>query len=173
LQLGATQIVVHATTTGTVTLNGPAPAGGTSVGLTSLKPTIASVPASLIIPANATSGTFTITGLAPGSSTITATCITAVSALIAVVAPKEGILDNPSKIIRDGTAQSLPIRSAGSLGPAGPTAAASKIADGATSIGIVALTGAASQTAAQARSFIRPDERPVVDEYVLNAARVE
>jgi hypothetical protein len=46
--------------TGTVTLSGPAPAGGTVVPLSSLYPEFAPVPASITIPAGATSGSFSI-----------------------------------------------------------------------------------------------------------------
>ncbi len=47
--------------TGTVTLTGPAPAGGKVVPLGSQYPEFVSVPASMTIPAGATSGTFSIT----------------------------------------------------------------------------------------------------------------
>jgi hypothetical protein len=58
--------------TATVTLSHAAPAGGSVVTLASSAPANAPVPASLTIPAGATSGTFIITTLAQGS-TITAT----------------------------------------------------------------------------------------------------
>lgn len=46
--------------TGTVKLNTPAPAGGTVVTLTSSRTTVASVPASVTVPANAKSATFPV-----------------------------------------------------------------------------------------------------------------
>ena len=46
--------------TGTVTLSGPAPAGGTVVSLSSSSPGLASVPSSVTIPAGATSASFTV-----------------------------------------------------------------------------------------------------------------
>lgn len=46
---------------GTVTLNAPAPAGGTAVALTNPRPDIATLPASVIVPAGATAASFTIT----------------------------------------------------------------------------------------------------------------
>ncbi|MEW5883572.1 MAG: hypothetical protein AB1725_05030 [Armatimonadota bacterium] len=49
------------TTTGTVFLNGPAPAGGAVVTLQSLKPAVVQVPASVTVAAGATSASFTIT----------------------------------------------------------------------------------------------------------------
>jgi hypothetical protein len=47
--------------TGTVTLSGPAPSGGTVVALSSSSTSIAMVPSSVSVPAGATSGTFTVT----------------------------------------------------------------------------------------------------------------
>jgi hypothetical protein len=60
LALNPTQVVggVQAST-GTVTLNGPAPAGGAQVALSSNN-AAASVPATVTIPAGATSATFTV-----------------------------------------------------------------------------------------------------------------
>ena len=46
--------------TGTVTLSGPAPSGGAVVSLSSSNPSVASVPASVTVPARATSATFTV-----------------------------------------------------------------------------------------------------------------
>ena len=51
------------TSTGTVTLGGPAPAGGWTVTLISGSPYFVSVPATVTIPAGASSATFTITSL--------------------------------------------------------------------------------------------------------------
>jgi hypothetical protein len=62
--------------TGTVTLTGPAPAGGAVVVLSSSNTTAATVPASVTVAANATSATFVITGKtvpAAATATITAT----------------------------------------------------------------------------------------------------
>jgi hypothetical protein len=53
--------------TGTVTLNGPAPAGGLSVSLSSTNPA-ASVPASVLVPAGSTSATFTVSSLPVSAS---------------------------------------------------------------------------------------------------------
>jgi PKD repeat protein len=61
--------------TGTVLLSGPAPAGGAVVALASSLTSSATVPASLSIPAGASSGTFTVTTLAQ-----TATQIATISA---------------------------------------------------------------------------------------------
>jgi hypothetical protein len=45
---------------GTVTLNGPAPAGGAVVSIVSLKPSVVQVPSTVTVPAGATSVNFTI-----------------------------------------------------------------------------------------------------------------
>ncbi|HEX7185977.1 MAG TPA: alpha/beta hydrolase fold domain-containing protein [Thermoanaerobaculia bacterium] len=57
------------TATGTVQLNGPAPAGGVSVSLASASPSTASVPASVAVPGGTSSATFTITTQPVASST--------------------------------------------------------------------------------------------------------
>jgi hypothetical protein len=56
-------------TTGSVTLSGSALTGGAIVSLSSDKPAVATVPASVTIPAGATSATFTVTTLAVTAST--------------------------------------------------------------------------------------------------------
>src|SRR4029077_8164850 len=61
LSIGPTVISSGSTATGTVTLNGAAPAGGASVALSSSNTGIATVPPSVTVPAGATSATFTIT----------------------------------------------------------------------------------------------------------------
>ena len=68
------------TSTGTVTLPSPAPIGGTTVNLSSANTSILTVPASVVIPAGQTSIPFTISGIALGSTTITATSPPLVSA---------------------------------------------------------------------------------------------
>jgi LmbE family N-acetylglucosaminyl deacetylase len=58
--------------TGTVRLNGPAPAGGAQIALASSKPGAASVPSSVTVPAGATQATFTVsTSLVVTSTTVT------------------------------------------------------------------------------------------------------
>src|SRR2546426_1680769 len=60
--------------TGTVTLNAPAPAGGAQVALSSSNPSVASVPASVTVPAGATSVTFTVnTSIVVFSQSVTIT----------------------------------------------------------------------------------------------------
>jgi len=58
--------------TGTVTLSGPAPSGGAVVSLSSSNPSVASVPASVMVPAGATSASFTVnTSVVVVSTTVT------------------------------------------------------------------------------------------------------
>ena len=56
---------------GTVTLSQPAPTGGTTVALTSSNTAVATVPASITIPAGATTGTFNVTSLAVAADATT------------------------------------------------------------------------------------------------------
>jgi hypothetical protein len=61
VSISPNSVVGGTSTTGTITLNGPAAAGGLVVKLSSQKPTIGSVPATITVPAGATSVTFPIT----------------------------------------------------------------------------------------------------------------
>lgn len=64
----------------TITLNGPAPAGGVTVSVSSSQPAVATVPAAVIIPAGATSQTFTITTTPVTSSTSVTISVTYLAA---------------------------------------------------------------------------------------------
>jgi hypothetical protein len=70
--LAASTLAAGSTTQGTVTLGAAAPAGGANVALASSNPAIATVPASIAVAAGSTSGAFTVTAVAPGNATITA-----------------------------------------------------------------------------------------------------
>ena len=61
LSLNRSSIVGGTTATGTVTLTAAAPSGGAAVTLSSSAPSIASVPASVVVAAGATSASFTVT----------------------------------------------------------------------------------------------------------------
>jgi adenosine/AMP kinase len=69
LVLSPTSVPGGTTSSGTVTLSGPAPTGGADVSLSSSNVAVATVPATMNIPQGATSGTFTITTLGQISST--------------------------------------------------------------------------------------------------------
>jgi hypothetical protein len=62
-RLSRTTVVGGSTTVvnGTVTLNGPAPTGGTSITITSSNSSAASAPATVVVPEGATTGTFRLT----------------------------------------------------------------------------------------------------------------
>ena len=75
LSLSPGTVTGGATSTATVTLSGAAPSAGAPVSLGSSNTAVATVPASVTVPAGATSATFTVTSspvTAPGSATISA-----------------------------------------------------------------------------------------------------
>jgi hypothetical protein len=69
LSLNPTSVVGWASSTGTVTLGGPAPAGGAQIALSSSNPTAAQVPTSVTVAAGATSATFTVSASVVSAST--------------------------------------------------------------------------------------------------------
>jgi len=69
LSLNPTSVTGGNSSTGTVTLSGPAPAGGAQVALSSSNTTVASVPSSVTVAAGATSASFTVSTSAVASST--------------------------------------------------------------------------------------------------------
>ena len=77
--------------TGTVTLSAPAPTGGASVTLSSSNTAAATVPATVTVPAGATSATFAAT-----SKTVTATTSTTITATYGGVARTASLAVNPS-----------------------------------------------------------------------------
>ena len=72
LALAPTSVTGTSPSTGTVTLSGPAPAGGAAVTLASDTPAVASVPGSVTVPAGASSATFTVNTTAVAASTTVA-----------------------------------------------------------------------------------------------------
>ncbi len=72
LTLGPATVKHPASSTGTVTISGAAPAGGVIVNLSSSTPSVATVPSTATVPAGTTSVSFTVATLAPGTSTISA-----------------------------------------------------------------------------------------------------
>jgi hypothetical protein len=69
LTLNPTSVKGGASATGTVTLSAPAPSGGAVVALSSTKPALASVPASILVAAGTTSSTFAVTTTATKKNT--------------------------------------------------------------------------------------------------------
>ncbi|NHZ99848.1 hypothetical protein [Massilia sp. CCM 8734] len=82
-------IVKGAVRTYTITLPYPAPAGGSSVNLVSSVPTVANLPASVLVPAGQSSATVQLTAAELGATTITASKVGlgSAQAQITVVAP--------------------------------------------------------------------------------------
>jgi hypothetical protein len=65
-------VPVNTTSTGTVTLNGPAPSGGLLITLRNPHPTVVSTPASITVPAGSTTATYPVTWVAAGFDIIQA-----------------------------------------------------------------------------------------------------
>jgi hypothetical protein len=90
LSLRPTSVTGGGSSTGTVTLSGAAPAGGAAVTLSSSNTAAATVPASVTVPAGATSATFTVTSkavTATSSATISATFGGATQSAVLTVSP--------------------------------------------------------------------------------------
>jgi hypothetical protein len=60
VSLNPTTVAGGHKSTGTVTLSGPAPAGGVTISLTSNNTFIGTVPASVVVPAGSTTATFAV-----------------------------------------------------------------------------------------------------------------
>jgi len=90
LTLNPTSVVGGNSSTGTVTLNGPAPAGGAQVALSSSNTTVARVPASVAVAAGATSATFTV-----GTSVVSASTAVTISAAYAGVSRSASLTVQP------------------------------------------------------------------------------
>jgi hypothetical protein len=122
LSLSPTSVTGGSSSTGTVTLTAAAPTGGLVVSLTSSNTALATVPASLTVPAGATSATFNV-----------ATASVSATAAATITATGGGASRSASLTV---TAPSGPSLSTLSLNP-------TTVASGGTSTGTVTLTGAA------------------------------
>ena len=69
LSLSSSSVVGGSSSTGTVTLSGPAPSGGAVVSLSSSNPSSATVPATITVPGSSASATFPVTTVSVSSST--------------------------------------------------------------------------------------------------------
>src|ERR1035437_6517406 len=107
LTLNPTTVVGGSTSTGTVTLSGPAPSGGAVVSLTSDNPSVASVPATVTVSAGQTTASFTATTSAVSTATrvtITASYATSrVTATLTVNPPSLVSLTLVPTTVRGGT----------------------------------------------------------------------
>jgi hypothetical protein len=93
-------VVQGGSSTGTITLNGTAPTGGIPVTLSNPDTNVASVPATVVVPAGSATVTFTVTGIALGSANIQAALDTStVTASLTVVSVALASLTlNPSSV---------------------------------------------------------------------------
>jgi hypothetical protein len=99
--LNPTSFAAGTNSQGTVTLTRAAPTGGASISLSSSTVVIATVQTPLTIPAGATSATFTVTGVAAGTATITASLngSSRQSAPFTVTGPSVTFSLSPSSIV--------------------------------------------------------------------------
>ena len=158
-------IFVNGAATGSITLTVAAPAGGSTVALTSSAPNRASVPGSVVVPAGSATASFTISGGSQGSATITATLNGSVTGAITVRIRKgkENVKDNqkdkegrPDKLFETklGDRKNTDIiKPVDLMSPLSGTAAVMP-----------------SLSEGTARSFIRPEERPSVEDHVVTAS---
>ena len=161
LALAPTSILLGGNATATVSLSGPAPAAGATVAISSSSPNVATVPANVTIPANATSATFNVHGAALGASTIAASFggVT-LTAVITVFRPKTKEKEKEIEKIRDVVNKLTDTR------------VSTKLSDAlAASRSLGPLNGSAQQPGGNvpgARAFITPEERPPVEDSVLD-----
>lgn len=108
LQVNPSLIFVGTTATGIVAVSDAAPPGGTVVTLTNSQPAVATAPTTVTVPAGSQIGAFSITGDAPGQTTITATLggVSLADSLTVVARPiaLTSLGLNPTVILVQGTA---------------------------------------------------------------------
>ena len=90
LTLNPTTVTGGGSSTGTVTLSGPAPSGGTQVALSSSDTSVATVPSSVTVAPGATSATFTV-----ATSAVSASTTVTISASYAGVTKTASLTVNP------------------------------------------------------------------------------
>jgi hypothetical protein len=178
LALDPAAIFIGASSVGTVTLSGPAPRGGLVVALASSNVGVATVPATVTVASGASNATFSVAGKAAGTATISATLAgVTLSALITVRAkPKEIIKDRIKEVKekeKEVIEKNIAIDNAKitdnkidrKLVDASPMSVLGKNPDlinGKTSDIVTGATGT------KVRAFIRPEERPAVENFALN-----
>ena len=108
VSLNPTQVIGGSSSSGTVTLSGPAPTGGVVVTLSSSVPSVAAVPTSVMVSAGATGATFVVTTVPVGSVTsvsISATYGVTRSTTLSVISLATITFDNISPANRVLTGQ--------------------------------------------------------------------
>jgi hypothetical protein len=158
LILNPGSVFVGNSSTGTVSISGPAPQNGLVVGLASSNTGIAQVSsAAITLPAGATSGTFTVTGSGAGSATISATAGITLSALFTVVVRKTKDVPEKTpegKFISENLSGAIVVSGKSTFS----SAAAVPSADHSST----------SRTIPKGAAFIRADERPPVEEAMFS-----
>src|SRR6184192_1345376 len=91
VSLNPTTVTGGDSSTGTVTLSGPAPSGGAQVALSSNDTSVATVPSSVTVAAGATSATFTVS-----TNAVSASTTVAISAIYAGVTKTASLTVNPA-----------------------------------------------------------------------------
>ena len=111
---------VGSTNTGTITLGQAAPAGGLAVTIVSSSPASVSVVSPVNVPAGASTASFTYTGVANGSATLTATAPDYISASVNLSATNSLISLGAIPTVAPGQSVDIPL-SLGTPAPAGGT----------------------------------------------------
>ena len=122
LELVGTPLVgVGGTATLRATLDAPAPAGGTQISLTSGSPGVATVatPATVVVPAGARVGNFTLNGVTAGSALMTATAPAFLDRNLTIAVTANVITMTPTLNVPFGQTASLPVTLAPDPAPAG------------------------------------------------------
>jgi len=168
LVLNPASVFEGGSSTGTVTISGSAPQNGLPVSLASSNPNVAQVSSgSITVPSGSTTATFTITGSSAGSATIFATAGTTLSALFTVV--KKKIKEFEKNQFEKVQAEKVQAEKVSGREILPEFRLADTVISRAVSAPAVAVPSPASPIAAPTgAAFIRAEERPSVEETVLN-----
>ena len=149
--LNPTLVVGGTSSTGTVRLNGPAPAGGALVTLSSSNAAAAQVPASVTVAANATTATFTVTTSSVASNTLLtisgAYGVTQSASFLVLSAVLGSVALNPTSVV-GGTSSiaTLILNGPAPAGGALVTLSSSNVAAAQVPAGVTVAAGATSAT---------------------------
>ncbi|MDR3687786.1 MAG: PQQ-binding-like beta-propeller repeat protein [Fimbriimonas sp.] len=149
VSVSPTSVTGGASSTGTVTLTGPAQVGGDQV-LLSSSDTNATVPTSVVIPAGSSTGTFTITTV-PVKAAVTASIIASIgtssaSTTLTINPPKLSSLSLSPKAVVGGNPSTATITLTGPAPSGGYVVATSSVNPNATTPGLVTIPEGATST---------------------------
>ncbi len=125
LSLNPTSVIGGSSSTGTVTLNAAAPAGGVTIPLSSSDPAVATVPVSVTVPAGATSANFTVYTNSVTTSTSVTIFAANYSVVLNVSPPGLSSLSLNPTSVTGGTASTGTVTLSGSAPAGGGTVALS------------------------------------------------